>query len=109
MESDGYRYAVGNWESLWPCEPYMKHRFVLDRASRTVVAAEDRRLKRWTPMTKADRKYVEQIILETCGWVLDDPSELGLMLTTEVPAWAMAEWPWPREQDRFTAQGFVGE
>ncbi|WP_158939995.1 hypothetical protein [Burkholderia sp. S171] len=60
-------------------------------------------------MTKADRKYVEQIILETCGWVLDDPSELGLMLTTEVPAWAMAEWPWPREQDRFTAQGFVGE
>jgi hypothetical protein len=30
MENDGYRYAVGDWESLWPCEPYTKHRIVSD-------------------------------------------------------------------------------
>jgi hypothetical protein len=107
MENDGYRYAVGDWESLWPCEPYMKHRIVLDRTSRTVVAGQDRRHKCWTPMTEADRQYMEQLILETHGWAFDDPTELGLMSTNEVPAWAMAAWPWPREQDTVTAQDSV--
>ena len=58
-------------------------------------------------MTEADRKYMEQIILETYGWVFDDPTELGLMSTNEIPAWAMAAWPWPREQDLGAAQDFV--
>ena len=107
MENDGYRYAVGNWESLWPCEPYIKHRIVLDRTSRTVVAGQDRRHKCWTPMTEADRKYMEQIILETYGWVFDDPTEFGLMSTNEIPAWAKAAWPWPREQDPVAAEDIV--
>jgi hypothetical protein len=58
-------------------------------------------------MTEADRQYMEQIILETYGWAFDDPTELGLMSTNEVPAWAMAAWPWPREQDTVTAQDSV--
>jgi len=107
MENDGYRYAVGDWESLWPSEPYMKHRIVLDRTSRTVVAGQDRRHKRWTPMTEADREYMEQIILETYGWVFDDPTEFGLVTTNEIPAWAMAPWPWPREQDLVAAEDVV--
>lgn len=48
-------------------------------------------------MTEADRKCTEQIILETYGWVFDDPTELRVMSTNEVPAWAMAAWPRPRE------------
>jgi hypothetical protein len=40
-------------------------------------------------MTQADRQYMGQIILETYGRVFDDPTELGLMLTNEIPAWAM--------------------
>lgn len=107
MENEDYQYVVGSWESLWPCEPYMKHRIVLDRTSRTVVAGQDRRQKCWTPMTEADRKYIEQIILETYSWVFDDPTELGLMSTNEIPAWAIAAWPWPREQDPVDAEDFV--
>jgi hypothetical protein len=107
MENDGYRYAVGDWESLWPSEPYMKHRIVLDRISRTVVAGQDRRHKCWTPMTEAHRKYMEQIILETYGGVFDEPTELGLISANEIPAWAMAAWPWPREQDLVAAEDFV--
>lgn len=107
MENDGYRYAVGNWESLWPCEPYMKHRVVLDRTSRTVVAGQDRRCKCWTPMTETDRKYMEQIIRETYGCVFDNPTELGLMSTNEVPAWAMAAWPWPRQQELVEVEDVV--
>jgi hypothetical protein len=85
----------------------MKHRIVLDRTSRTVVAGQDRRHKRWTPMTEADRKYMEQIILESYDGVFDDPTELGLMSTNEIPAWAMTAWPWPREQDLVAAEDFV--
>ena len=107
MANDDYRYAVGEWESLWPCEPYMKHRIVLDRTSRTVAAAQDRRHKCWAPMTEADRKYMEQIIHESCGCVFDDPTEFGLMSTNEIPAWAMAAWPWPPEQDPVTAEDLV--
>ena len=58
-------------------------------------------------MTEANRKYMEQIILETYGWVFDDPTELGLMSTNEIPAWAMTAWPWPREQDLVEAEDFV--
>lgn len=25
-------YAVGRWESLWPCEPYMTHKVLLGLA-----------------------------------------------------------------------------
>ena len=58
-------------------------------------------------MTEAHRKYMAQIILETYGGVFDDPTELGLMSTNEIPAWAMAAWPWPREQDLVAAENFV--
>jgi len=58
-------------------------------------------------MTEANRKYMEQIILETYGWVFDDPTEFGLMSTNEIPAWARAAWPWPREQDPVAAEDIV--
>jgi hypothetical protein len=58
-------------------------------------------------MTEAHRKYMEQIILETYDEVFDDPTELGLMSTNEIPAWATAAWPWPREQDLGAAEDFV--
>lgn len=58
-------------------------------------------------MTEADRQYMEQVILETCGWVFDDPAELGLTSTDEIPTWAMAPWPWPRDQDLGAARDFV--
>ncbi|SAK94255.1 hypothetical protein AWB76_06999 [Caballeronia temeraria] len=41
------RYAVGEWDSLWASEPYMKHRFVLDLESRAVIAGEDRVRRHW--------------------------------------------------------------
>jgi hypothetical protein len=55
LESTKQRYAVGRWESLWPNEPYMSHRIVLDRVNRTVIAGQDRRLTRWTSMREDDR------------------------------------------------------
>ena len=58
-------------------------------------------------MTEAHRKYMEQIILETYGGVFDDPTELGLMATNEIPAWAMTAWPWPCEQDLVAAEDLV--
>lgn len=63
-------------------------------------------------MTETDRKYMEQIIRETYGCVFDNPTELGLMSTNEVPAWAMAAWamaawPWPRQQELVEVEDVV--
>ncbi|WP_235516664.1 hypothetical protein [Caballeronia cordobensis] len=44
------RYAAGEWESLWASDPYMKHRFVLDLESHTVIAGEDRVRGAWWSM-----------------------------------------------------------
>lgn len=63
------RYAVGEWESLWANEPYMKHRFVLDLESRTVIAGEDRVRRHWRSMRLEHIAYMQQI-LDEIRWAL---------------------------------------
>jgi hypothetical protein len=90
LESTKQRYAVGRWESLWPNEPYMSHRIVLDRVNRTVIAGQDRRIKRWTSMCEDDCAYMQQIIDETYPHVFDEPEEFGLTLTDTLTDWSTA-------------------
>ena len=94
LELTKQRYAVGRWESLWPNEPYMSHRIVLDRVKRTVIAGQDRRRKCWTSMREDDRAYMQQIIDETYPHVFDEPEEFGLTLTDTLPEWSTAAWDW---------------
>ncbi|SAL78753.1 hypothetical protein AWB66_05911 [Caballeronia telluris] len=90
-----HRYAVGEWDSLWSSDPYMKHRFVLDLESRTVIAGEDRIRRRWWSMRLEDVAYMQQILNETFDSIWDEPEEFGFVRQAEIPAWATKAWPWP--------------
>lgn len=90
-----YRYAVGEWDSLWGSDPYMKHRFVLDLVSRTVVSGEDRIRRAWWSMRLDHVAYMQQILDETFDWIWDEPEEFGFVRAAELPAWATKAWPWP--------------
>ncbi|MFM0051534.1 hypothetical protein [Caballeronia grimmiae] len=89
------RYAVGEWDSLWSSEPYMKHRFVLDLESRTVVAGEDRIRRGWWSMRLEDVAYMQQILNETFDLIWNEPEEFGFVRQAEIPSWATKAWPWP--------------
>ena len=89
------RYAVGEWESLWASDPYMKHRFVLDLQSRTVIAGEDRIRGAWWSMRLEHVAYMEQILNETFDLIWDEPEEFGFGRRSEIPLWATQAWPWP--------------
>lgn len=73
MEADSYQHLMGDCESPRRSGPYLKHHIDLDRTSRTVVAVQEQRHKRWTPPTQARRKLIQRIILEIIGGVVDDP------------------------------------
>ncbi|SAK79130.1 hypothetical protein AWB76_05293 [Caballeronia temeraria] len=89
------RYAVGEWESLWATEPYMKHRFVLDLESRTVIAGEDRVRRHWWSMRLEHVAYMQQLLDETFDSIWDEPEELGFVRQDWIPSWATKAWPWP--------------
>ncbi|BAO93110.1 uncharacterized protein BRPE67_FCDS01370 (plasmid) [Caballeronia cordobensis] len=89
------RYAVGEWDSLWASDPYMKHRFVLDLESRTVIAGEDRIRGAWWSMRLEHVAYMEQILNETSDAIWDEPEEFGFSRRPEIPTWATRAWPWP--------------
>lgn len=81
-----HRYAVGEWDSLWSSDPYMKHRFVLDLESRTVIAGEGRIRRRWWSMRLEDVAYMQQILNETFDSIWDEPEEFGFVRQAEIPA-----------------------
>jgi len=89
------RYAVGEWDSLWASDPYMKHRFVLDLESRAVIAGEDRIRGAWWSMRLEHVAYMEQILNETFDSIWDEPEEFGFVRQAEIPSWASKAWPWP--------------
>jgi hypothetical protein len=89
------RYAVGEWDSLWAADPYMKHRFVLDLESRTVIAGEDRIRRRWWSMRLEHVAYMQQILNETFDSIWDEPEESGFVRQADIPSWATNAWPWP--------------
>ena len=89
------RYAVGEWESLWASEPYMKHRFVLDLESRTAIAGEDRVRRHWWPMRLEHVAYTQQLLDETFDSIWDEPEEFGFVRQDWIPSWATKAWPWP--------------
>ncbi|BDC45424.1 hypothetical protein [Paraburkholderia terrae] len=78
-------YAVGRWESLWPCEPYMAHEVLLGLDNRRVVAARDRVRKQWQPMSASDVEYLQQILDETFPDIFDVPHEYGFEYVETVP------------------------
>jgi hypothetical protein len=89
------RYAVGEWESLWASEPYMKHRFVLDLGSRTAIAGEDRVRRHWWSMRLEHVAYMQQLLDETFDSIWDEPEEFGFVRQDWIPSWATKAWPWP--------------
>jgi hypothetical protein len=91
------RYAVGDWESVWGCEPFLIHRLVLDLQSRCVIAGQDRYRRRRAPMSLADLAYMQQILDETFDDIWTSPVEYQFELRCDVPAWALKAWTWPRE------------
>lgn len=90
------RYAVGRWESLWPSEPYMSHRIVIDLSTRRVVAGQDRIRKQWHPMSVKDVDYMQQILEETFDDIFDEPVEYDFETVDDPPRWALDAWPWPQ-------------
>ena len=80
------RYAVGEWNSLWSSEPYMKHRFVLDLESRTVIAGEDRIRRRWWSMRLEHVACMQQILDETFDSIWDKPGEFDFVRQAEIPS-----------------------
>ncbi|AQH05498.1 hypothetical protein A9R05_40875 (plasmid) [Burkholderia sp. KK1] len=73
----------------------MKHRFVLDLESRTVVAGEDRIRRGWWSMHLEDVAYMQQILNETFDMIWDESEEFGFVLQADIPSWATKAWPWP--------------
>lgn len=90
------RYAVGEWDSLWASDPYMKHRFVLDLQSRRVIAGEDRIRRAWWSMRLEHVAYMQQILDETFASIWDEPEEFGFVRQAQIAAWATKAWPWPQ-------------
>lgn len=76
------RYAVGEWDSLWASDPYMKHRFVLDPESRTVIAGEDRIRRHWWSMRPEHVAYMQQILNETFDLIWDSLRSSALFVRT---------------------------
>ncbi|TDN58984.1 hypothetical protein B0G77_8168 [Paraburkholderia sp. BL10I2N1] len=75
-----HRYVVGVWESLWPSEPYMKHRILVDLKVRAVIAGEDRAHHCWTAMSVEHLEYMQQILDETYSdFLRERQSRSGLM------------------------------
>jgi hypothetical protein len=107
LEGFKQRYAFGRWASLWPSEPYMSHRIVLDRETRTVVAAQDRRFRCWTSMHEDDRAYMQQIFDETYSHAFEDPVAFALTLADTMPEWATAAWDWPPLKDPFADEPVI--
>jgi hypothetical protein len=69
------RYAVSEWDSLWASDPYMKHRFVLDLESRTVIAGEDRIRRHWRSMRLKNVAYMQPIFNAKFDSIWDEPEE----------------------------------
>lgn len=103
-------YAVGDWESVWACEPYLTHRLVLDLASQHVIAGQDRYRRRRSPMSVDDCVYLKQILDETFDDIWESPAEYGFKIVHEIPPWALEAWLWPRpltgEDDEGDDQSF---
>jgi len=91
------RYAMGDWTSVWAGEPFLIHRLVLDLQSRCVIAGQDRYRRRRTPMSLADLADVQQLLDETFDDIWWSPAEYQFELRSEIPAWALEAWTWPRE------------
>lgn len=99
MTAASRRYVVGDWESLWPSEPYMRHRFLVDMELKTVIAGQDRAHHRWTVTSVEHLEYMQQILDETCRDFFNDPGAFGFDHVDAFPSWAVEAWPWPRAND----------
>lgn len=93
------RYAIGRWESLWASEPFMGHRIVLDLKTKTVVAGQDKRNGRWSPMQLEHVAYMQQILEETYSDIFENASEFEFATCDTLPDWALLAWDWPRNDD----------
>lgn len=104
------RYAAGEWDSLWPGDPYRKHRFVLDLSSRAVIAGADRIRRCWRPMRLEHVSYMHQTLNETFARIWDEPDEFDFLRTAEIPEWATQAWarpPLPEVEDRADDLGYA--
>lgn len=96
MTLGSHRYVVGYWESLWPSEPYVRHRFLVDIDLKAVIAGQDRAHRRWTATSVKDLEYMQQILDETYQDFFADPDAYGFDRVDAFPSWAAEAWPWPR-------------
>jgi hypothetical protein len=94
------RYVVGEWESLWPSKPFLKHRFLVDTQAATVVAGDERVNRRWARMTVEDLEYMQQILQETFSDFFSEPEGYGFRFTETLPAWATEPSNWPRADQK---------
>ncbi|MFM0624633.1 hypothetical protein [Paraburkholderia xenovorans] len=99
MTTASHRYVAGYWESLWPSEPYMRHRVLVDMELRAVVAGQDRAHHRWTAKSVEDLGYMQQIPDETYRDFFSDPGTYGFDHVDAFPSWAAKAWPWPQADD----------
>ena len=96
MNHSPRRYVVGVWESLWPSEPYMSHRILIDLSCRKAIAGQDRIRRQWHAMSVEHVDYMQQNFEETYPDIFDEPGEYGFEYLEAPPSWALAAWPWPR-------------
>lgn len=89
MSPEPNRYVVGYWESLWPSEPYMKHRILIDLLARKAVAGQDRIRRQWHAMSVEHVEYMQQIFEETFPDIFDEPHEYGVECIDAPPARTM--------------------
>jgi hypothetical protein len=95
------RYAVGLWDSVWPCAPYMSHRIVVDLSAKRVAAGQDRVHGRWQTMSIKSVDYMQQIIDETFPDLFENPHEYQFQSVDDPPQWALEAWPWAKLQPKF--------
>jgi hypothetical protein len=82
MTTASHRYVVGYWESLWPSEPYMRHRVLVDMELWAVVAGQDCAHHRWTATSVEDPGYMQQILDETYRDFFSDQAPMGSTTST---------------------------
>jgi len=96
MTPRSHRYVFGYWESLWPTEPYMRNRFLVDIDLKAVTGGQDRAHRRWTATSVKDLEYIQQILDETYRDFFADPGTYGFRRVDAFPSRAAEAWTWPR-------------
>lgn len=93
------KFIIGNWESPWANDPYLRIRVAIDAHDRRIVILHQFVEESWIPFSASDDAYVRGLIKDELADIIEDQRAHHLRPSDHVPAAWLYDEAHPGEVD----------